>query len=100
VTAFVDKARSFSSTHSVDPIMPDSSAPQLQNLMVRLGRQPSKEEGMFIGDDGGCGDDDEYDGGGDDGDDDDGWIVMMIMVVMTVMVMGDGDDDCCSGDDD
>ena len=44
MTAFVDNARSFSSTHSVEPIMPDSSAPQLQNLMVRLGRQPNGDK--------------------------------------------------------
>ena len=67
--AFVDKARSFSSTHSVEPMRPDSSAPQLQNLMVRLGRQPSKEEGMCLGDDAGCGD-----GGGDSGGDDGGGV--------------------------
>ena len=55
MTAFVDNARSFSSTHSVEPIRAASSAPQLQNLMVRLGRQPSEDD---------C---------GDEGDDDDAW---------------------------
>ena len=44
VTAFFDNTLSFSSTHSVEPMRPDSSAPQLQNLIVRLGRQPLKEE--------------------------------------------------------
>ena len=48
VTAFVDNTFSFSSTHSVEPMRPDSSAPQLQNLMVRLGRQPLKVEKFLV----------------------------------------------------
>lgn len=30
------------SIHSVDPIIPDSSASQAQNIMLLLGRQPTK----------------------------------------------------------
>ena len=83
VTAFVDNTFSFSSTHSVEPMRLDSSAPQLQNLIERLGRQPLKEEKFsFV------------------------MIVMVVMViVMVVMVIVTGkwcgvicDDD--DGDDD
>ena len=31
------------STHSVEPMSPYSSAPQLQNTIVRLGRQPQQQ---------------------------------------------------------
>ena len=80
MTAFVDNARSFSSTHSVEPIRPASSAPQLQNLMVRLGRQPLEEYEMLYGDN----------AGGDDCGDDVmmiGIVAMMMMMMILVMMM-------------